>query len=106
MGDGMVQADGTSIAVYFDTLEDLCAFMFRLFDSWNINKYSEFELQGLEITATDIHTHSTNQLMNNYFAFQTQQTLLHQTMQQNIPATPFCGNVTRQRKRSRKEKNK
>ena len=44
------QADGTSMAVFFDTLEELCVFIqsFRLFDGWNINKYSEFELQGLD----------------------------------------------------------
>ena len=46
----MMHVNGTSIAVYFDTLEELCVFMqlFRLFDCWNINKFSEFELPGLD----------------------------------------------------------
>ena len=46
----MMHVNGTSIAVYFDTLEELCVFMqlFKLFDSLNINKYSVFEIKGLD----------------------------------------------------------
>ena len=47
--DGMIQSEGTCISAYFNTLSQLIEFLLKLFHSWNMEIYSEFELQGFEI---------------------------------------------------------